>query len=113
MNKVTNDQISVLCNLSIDNSLILAEAYDDPILCMDNEFINKMSLLIEFSKQIIINVENNNFIDFIDLNRLVLKLMFKAEEIRDTYSKSSIGYPYFNSIYDRTHEAFVELANTL
>lgn len=112
MNKVTNDQISVLCNLSIDNGLILAEAYDDPILCMDNEFMNKMSQLVEFSKQIIINANNNN-IDFIDLNRLILKLMFKTEEIRDTYSKYSIGYPYFNSIYDRTREAFVELANTL
>ena len=43
MNKVTNDQISVLCNLSIDNGLILAEAYDDPILCMDNEFMNNKS----------------------------------------------------------------------
>ena len=99
-------------SLAIDNGLILAEAYDDLILRMDDEFMVKMSQLVEFSKQILVNAENDN-IDFIDLNRLVLKLMFKAEEIRDTYSKYSIGYPYFNSIYDRTREAFVELANTL
>lgn len=112
MNKVTNEQISVLYNLLIDNGLILVEADNDVILRMDNEFMDKMSQLVEFSKQIIINAENNN-IDFIDLNRLVLKLMFKAEEIRNTYSRYSIGYPYFNSIYDCTREAFVELANTL
>lgn len=112
MNKVTNDQISVLYDMMIDNALILVEACDDPILRMDNEFMDKMSQLVEFGKQIVVNAENDN-IDFIDFNRLVLKLMFKAEEIRDTYSRYSIGYPYFNSIYDRTREAFVELANTL
>ena len=112
MNKVTNDQISVLYNLLIDNGLILVEAYDDHILRIDDEFMDKMSQLVEFSKQIVVNAENDN-IDFIDLNRLVLKLMFKAEEIRNTYSRYSIGYPYFNSIYDRTREAFVELANTI
>ena len=112
MNKVTNDQISVLYNLLIDNGLILVEAYDYHILRIDDEFMDKMSQLVEFSKQIVVNAENDN-IDFIDLNRLVLKLMFKAEEIRDTYSRYSIGYPYFNSIYDRTREAFVDLANTI
>ena len=80
MNKVTNDQISVLYNLLIDNGLILVEAYNDHILRIDGEFMNKMSQLVEFSKQIVVNAENDN-IDFIDLNRLVLKLMFKAEEI--------------------------------
>lgn len=113
MNKVTNEQISVLYALMTNNSLIFAEAYnDDPILRIDGEFMDKMSQLVEFSKQIFINAKNDN-IDFIDLNRLVLKLMFKAEEIRNTYSRYSIGYPYFNSIYDCTREAFVELANTL
>ena len=75
MNKVTNDQISILYALMINNSLIFAEAYnDDPIIRMDGEFMDKMSQLVEFSKQIVINAKNDN-IDFIDLNRLVLKLM--------------------------------------
>jgi len=112
MNKITNDQISVLYNMLIDNGLILVEADNDVILRMDDEFMDKMSQLVEFSKQILVNAENDN-IDFIDLNRLVLTLMFTAAEIRDTYSRYSIGYPYFNSIYDRTREAYVELANTL
>ena len=112
MNTLSTIQVQIVTDLLIDNGLILVEADNDVILRMDNEFMDKMSQLVEFSKLIVINAENNN-IDFIDLNRLVLKLMFKAEEIRDTYSRYSIGYPYFNSIYDRTREAFVELANTL
>ena len=112
MNKVTNEQISILNELLVNSDSILVEAFNDRILHFDGEFINSMCRLVDFSKQIIINAENNN-IDFIDLNRLVLKLMFKAEEIRDTYSRHSIGYPYFNSIYDCAREALVELANTL
>lgn len=112
MKYITEKQMTVLVEMFVDNGLILVEADSSPILRMDDEFIDKMCQLVEFSKQLVINAENDN-IDFIDLNRLVLKLMFKAEEIRDTYSKYSIGYPYFNSIYDRTREAFVELANTL
>ena len=113
MNKVTNVQISVLYDMFIDNGLILLEAHKDHIVSMDKEFIDKMTWLVEFNKQIIIAAENNNNIDFIELNELVLDLISKAKEIRDIYSQHNIWYKYFNSIYDRTKEGYIELANTL
>ena len=112
MNEVTNVQISVLYDMFIDNGLILIEAHKDHILCTDKEFMDKMTWLVEFNKQILIDAENNN-IDFIELNDLILEFILKAKEIRDTYPRYSIGYPYFNSIYDRTKEGYVELANTI
>ena len=112
MNNVTNVQISVLYDMFIDNGLILVEAHKNHILCTDKEFMDKMTWFVEFNKQIIIDAENNN-IDFIELNDLILQLIFYAEEIRDIYSKHSIWYKYFNSIYDRTKEGYIELANTL
>ena len=113
MNKITNVQISVLYDMFIDNGLILVEAHKDHVVSMDKEFMDKMTWLVEFNKQILIAAENNNNIDFIELNELVLDLILKAKEVRDIYPRYSIGYPYFNSIYDRTKEGFVELANTI
>lgn len=112
MNKVTNVQISVLYDMFIDNGLILVEAHKDHIVSMDKELIDWLTWLVEYNKQILIDAENN-IIDFIELNDLILDLILKAKEIRDIYSNHSIGYPYFNSIYDRTKEGYVELANTL
>lgn len=112
MNKVTNVQISVLYDMFIDNGLILVEAHKDHIVSMDKELIDWLTWLVEYNKQILIDAENN-IIDFIELNDLILDLISKAKEIRDIYSNHSIGYPYFNSIYDRTKEGYIELANTL
>ena len=112
MNTVTNVQISVLYDMFIDNGLILIEAHKDHIVSMDKEFMDKMTWLVEFNKQILIAAENNN-INFIELNGLILDLILHAKEIRDKYPRYSIRYPYFNSIYDRTKEGYVELANTL
>ena len=63
MNEVTNVQISVLYDMFIDNGLILIEAHKDHILCTDKEFMDKMTWLVEFNKQILIAAENNNNID--------------------------------------------------
>ena len=112
MNEVTNVQISVLYDMFIDNGLILIEAHKDHNVSMDKELINWMTWLIEYNKQILIDAENNN-INFIELNGLILDLILHAKEIRDKYPRYSIRYPYFNSIYDRTKEGYVELANTL
>lgn len=112
MNKVTNVQISVLYDMFIDNGLILVEAHKDHIVSMDKEFIDWLTWLVEYNKQILIDAENN-IIDFIELNDLILDLISKAKEIRDIYSQHNIWYKYFNSIYDRTKEGYVELANTL
>ena len=112
MNEVTNVQISVLYDMFIDNGLILIEAHKDHNVSMDKELINWMTWLIEYNKQILTDAENNN-INFIELNGLILDLIFHAKEIRDKYPIYSIRYPYFNSIYDRTKEGYVELANTL
>lgn len=112
MNKVTNVQISVLYDMFIDNGLILVEAHKDHIVSMDKEFIDWLTWLVEYNKQILIDAENN-IIDFIELNDLILDLISKAKEIRDIYSQHNIWYKYFNSIYDRTKEGYIELANTL
>lgn len=112
MNKVTNVQISVLYDMFIDNGLILIEAHKDHIVSIDKELIDWLTWLVEYNKQILIDAENN-IIDFIELNDLILDLISKAKEIRDIYSQHNIWYKYFNSIYDRTKEGYIELANTL
>ena len=112
MNKVTNVQISVLYDMFIDNGLILFEALKDHNVSIDKELIDWLTWLVEYNKQILIDAENN-IIDFIELNDLILDLILKAKETRDIYSQHNIWYKYFNSIYDRTKEGYVELANTL
>ena len=112
MKYITEKQMTVLVEMFADNCLIFDEANSSPILRIDTEFIDKLLQIISFCKQLIIDAKYEN-IDFIDLNRLILKILFKTEEIRDTYSQNSLGYHYFNSIYDRILEGYVELANTL
>lgn len=104
-------QVEIILNLLIDNGLLYEEA-QETFLIFNDTFKKRLDAIIECYHRFYIECEENKISSY-ELMDYLLNIIDALDEFRNDYKNRETifqdgAYKTMNSLYDRTHEAFIE-----
>ena len=112
---MTENQIDILCNLTIDVALINDEAIDKIETAIENgsleelpiKFINRIKFATKYCYNLFINAcENTDDDEYSD--DMLINLMDILVRYKNTYWKEAYAYKVMNSLLDAVKVAFIK-----